>query len=102
MSRMVDGMTAMGDAMKPSPSESQQTQQILQGTIDYDVQGQAQERVQDESCLTEAGILLMIERFTDPALARTYLSLKKETLRTMFLKDQVESVDSDYFIDWTQ
>ena len=37
----------------------------------------------------------MVERFTDPELARTYLSLKKESVRIMFLKKQMAQEDSD-------
>jgi hypothetical protein len=102
MEKMAEGITAMAEAMRLSySSESQQPHKILQGTIDYTIQAQAQEKVQEESCLTEAGQLFMIERFTDLALARTYLSLKKASLRTMFLKKQVESEDGNYFINWS-
>jgi hypothetical protein len=99
--KMAEGMTAMAESMKPpQSSDVKQPQKVLQGTIDYDVQAQAQEKVQEEACLTDSGILFMVERFTDPELARTYLSLKKESVRIMFLKKQVAQEDSDYFIDW--
>jgi hypothetical protein len=78
----------------PQSSDLKQPQKVLQGTIDYDVQAQAQEKVQEEACLTDSGILFMVERFTDPELARTYLSLK-ESVRIMFLKKQVAQEDSD-------
>jgi hypothetical protein len=100
--KMAEGMTAMAESMKPSHSSESQPQKILQGTIDYDVQALAQEKVQEETCLTDPGILFMLDRFTDPGLARTYLSLRKESLRIMFLKKQVEKEDEDYFIDWSE
>jgi hypothetical protein len=42
----------------------------------------------------------MITRFTDPVLARTYLSLKKDSLRVLFFRKQLENEEGDYFIDW--
>jgi hypothetical protein len=102
MEKMVEGIAVMAEAVRPSHSSGAvaEPRQILQGTIDYAIQAQAQEKVQEEPCLTEAGQLFMVERFTDPVLARTYLSLKKESLRIMFLKKQVENEDGNYFIDW--
>ena len=41
----------------------------------------------------------MIERFTDSTLARTYLSLRKETLCLKFFKKQLENEDGDLLID---
>jgi hypothetical protein len=95
MERMGDGIVAMAEAMKQS-----EPLQILQGSMDSTTQEKAQAKVQEEMCLTEAGQLYMIDRFRDSALARTYLGLKKESLRLMWLKSQVGD-DEDLFIDWT-
>jgi hypothetical protein len=102
MEKMAEGMTAMAESMKPSNSSQSQPYRILQGTIDYNIQAEAQGKVQEETCLTDAGILYMIDRFTDPALARTYLSLKRDGLRVMFLRKQVEKEDGNYFMDWSE
>ena len=38
------------------PSNSSQPYKILQGTIDYNIQAEAQEKAQEETCLTDSGI----------------------------------------------
>jgi hypothetical protein len=77
MKKMGDGILAMAEAMGKPLVEPQV---LVKETVNSTLQGRAQEKVQDEACLTEAGQLLMITRFTDPVLARTYLSLKKDSL----------------------
>jgi hypothetical protein len=97
MEKMGDGILAMAEAIAKPLVEPQA---LVKEMVDSTLQGQAQEKVQDEACLTEAGQLLMITRFTDPVLARTYLSLKKDSLRVLFFRKQLENEEGDYFIDW--
>jgi hypothetical protein len=93
MEKMGEGIAAMASAMKQTPEVPPKD------TVDSTLQGQAQLKVQTEACLTEEGQLLMLDRFTDLALARAYLSIQSDSLRVKFLKKQVEKHDSNYFID---
>jgi Myb/SANT-like DNA-binding protein len=94
MEKMGEGIAAMASAMKQTPEVRSKD------TVDSTLQGQAQLKVQTEACLTEDGQLLMLDRFTDLALARVYLSIQRDNLRVKFLKKQVERYgNSSYFID---
>jgi hypothetical protein len=76
MDKMAEGITSMADAISKGSVET-----TVKETADSTIQGQAQEKIQDEGCLTIEGQLLMLELLTDTTLARTYLVIKKENLR---------------------
>jgi hypothetical protein len=95
MEKMGEGITAVASAMTQAPEAPKETVENVGSTL----QGQAQQKVQTEVCLTEEGLLLMLDQLTDPALARTYLSITKDGLRLRFLKRQVEKFDSNCFIN---
>jgi hypothetical protein len=97
MKKIGDGILAMAEAMTKSLIEPSQTL-VSKEMVESILEGQAQEKIQNETCLTEAGQFLMIEQFTDPVLTRTYLSLKKNSLQIMFFKKQLENEEGDYFI----
>ncbi len=83
--KISNGLLAMAEAVTISSSE-----QVTKETVDSTLQGQAQEKVQDEGCLTEEGQLVMLERLSDPTLARTFMAIKSEGLRIKWLKKQLE------------
>lgn len=67
------------------------------------IEGQALSKVQDESCLTIEGQLIMLDLLANEGLARTYLVIKHDKLRTRWLKLQLERAGADLnisFIDW--
>lgn len=70
-------------------------------TVASTIQGQAQIQIQDEVALTEEGQLFMVERFENAVLARTYLALRSDTLRNMWLKKQLGEKAEEYWIDWS-
>jgi hypothetical protein len=71
-------------------------------TVRATLQGQAQEKIQEEARLTEEGQFLMIKRFNDVTVARTYLALKSESLQLKFLKEQLEGLEGELFINWEE
>jgi hypothetical protein len=70
MEKMGEGITAVATAMTQAPEAAKETIENVGSTL----QGRAQLKVRTEECLTGEGQLLMLDQFTDPALARTYLS----------------------------
>lgn len=94
MDKIGDGIQAMAEAIG-QPSETRES-------VTTSLQGQAQEKVQDDSRLTEEGQLLMIERFTDITVARTYLALKSKSLQLKFFKRQLQGEEGELFIDWEE
>jgi hypothetical protein len=95
MEKMGEGIAAVASAMIQAPEAAKETIENVGSTL----QGQAQLKVQTEECLTVEGQLIMLDQFTDQALARTYLSIKNDELRLKFLKRQVERHGNDYFVD---
>jgi len=92
MEKMGEGITAVATAMTQAPEETIEN-------VGSTLQGRSQLKVRTEECLTGEGQLLMLDQFTDPALARTYLSIKSDELRLKFSKRQVERHCSGYFVD---
>jgi hypothetical protein len=65
----------------------------------------AAQKVQEEFCLTPEGQLFMLDLLDKESLARTYVALQSEKLRTMWLKKQLQNNGGDLeelelFIDW--
>ena len=78
-------------------------QALADATVGSTIQGLAAEKVQEEACLTPEGQIFMLELLDKESLARTYVALKSEKLRTMWLKKQLVQNDGDLeeiFIDW--
>jgi hypothetical protein len=75
----------MAEAVLKSPSES-----TIKDTVDSTIEGQAQEKMQEEDCLTEEGQLVMLEVLSSAVLARSLMAIKGEKLRTKWLKKQLE------------
>jgi hypothetical protein len=78
-------------------------QALADATVGSTIQGLAAEKVQDEACLTPEGQIFMLDLLDKESLARTYMALKSEKLRTMWLKKQLVQNDGDLeelFIDW--
>jgi hypothetical protein len=98
MKEVSDGMQAVAEAVKASAVEK-----VAKDEVDSTIQGQAQLQVLEETCLTEEGHMAMVELFTDPTLARTYLVYrKKDEIRIKWLKKQLEKTGGnidDLFID---
>jgi hypothetical protein len=98
MREVSDGMQAVAEAVKASAVEK-----VTKDEVDSTIQGQAQMQVLEETCLTDEGHMVMVDLFTDPALARTYLVYRqKDELRIKWLKKQLEKTGGniDYlFID---
>lgn len=60
-------------------------------------------KIQDESCLTTDGQLIMIDLFSDEKIARTYLVIKHADLRTKWLKVQLVRAGANLdttFLNW--
>ena len=102
MDKISDGLQAMAEAVVKSSLEA-----IPKETVDSTIQGQAQEKMQEERCLTEEGQLVILEVLADANLARTFMAIKAEKLRTKWLKKQLEKHVTDngsfleeLFIDW--
>jgi len=104
LERMSEGIIAMAEAVTKGSSEI-----VQKDTVDSSLQGQAQEKVQEEGCLTEEGQLVMLDLLSDLGLARTYMAIKAEKLRIKWLKKQMEKhlVSSgggdldELFINWS-
>jgi hypothetical protein len=94
MEKIGEGILAMADAI----GQPQESQELVRTTL----QGQAQEKIQEDHRLTEEGQLLMIERFTDITVARTYLALKTKSLQLKFFKRQLQGEDGELFINWEE
>jgi hypothetical protein len=101
MREVSDGMQAVAEAVKASAVEK-----VAKDEVDSTIQGQAQLQVLEETCLTDEGHMVMVDLFTDPTLARTYLVYRqKDELRIKWLKKQLEKTGGniDYlFIDWDE
>jgi hypothetical protein len=99
-----DGLTAMAEAVLKGSSES-----TVKDTVDSTIEGQAQEKMQEEGCLTEEGQLVMLEVLSTAVLARTFMTIKGEKLRRKWLKKQLEKHVlenggelEELFIDWDE
>jgi hypothetical protein len=72
--------------------------------MDSTLQGQAVEKVQAEFCLTTEGQAFMIDFLGENlALARSYVAIKKDELRSVWLKKQIVKLGGNlemHFIDW--
>ena len=53
------------------------------------IQGQAQQKIQDEDCFILEGQLLMLELLTDVTLAQTFLIIKKDQLRLLWIRQNI-------------
>src|ERR1700733_3855531 len=84
MDKIAEGIASMAEAISKGSTET-----ITKETADSTIQGQAQEKIQDEGCLTIEGQLLILDQLTDATLARTYLITKKDELRARWLKQQI-------------
>jgi hypothetical protein len=95
------GMQAVAEAVRASAVEK-----VTKDEVDSTIQGQAQLKVLEEACLTDEGHMVMVELFTDPTLARTYLAYRqKDELRAKWLKKQLEKTGGNIdalFIDWDE
>jgi hypothetical protein len=106
MQEVTNGISEMAGAIRDAGSV---VETIVKDTADSTVQGQAQQKIQDETCLTTEGQLLMLDLLTNATVARTYLTLKSDDLRAKWLERQlVRQVEAlggnmeDYWIDWTE
>jgi hypothetical protein len=98
MNKIAEGILAVANALVVSNEPISHKESATSS-----VEGQAQEAIQDESCLTEEGQLAMIELLADSGLARTYLTLRSDTLRTKWIKKKLmeKALDLEiHFIDW--
>jgi hypothetical protein len=86
LDRISDGLAAMAEAV----IKGSYTETITKDTVDSTIEGQAQERVQSEPCLTVEGQLAMLDILLTPVLARTYMAIKAQQLRSLWLKKQLE------------
>jgi hypothetical protein len=100
MDKMSESLSSVAEALKASDQPAKET-------VDSTIAGQAQQQVQDENCLTEEGQLVLLDMLSDASLARTFMAIKAEKLRTKWLKKQLEKyVEStgidlgELFIDW--
>lgn len=99
------GLHVLADAIAKKHDNMGSTRQTLpQDTVDSTLQGQALEKVQKESWLTTEGQAFMIEFLgADLALARSYVAIKKDELRAIWLKKQIVKLGGnleEHFIDW--
>lgn len=85
-----EGLLAMAEAVIKGQSE-----QAIKETVDDTLQGQAQKSMQHESCLSDEGQLVMLQVLADASLARTFLAIDAEKLRTKWLKKQLEKYVQD-------
>lgn len=97
--KMGGGIMAIADAMVAESSSNS----IIKENAQSSLQGQAQVRVQEESCLTEEGQMLMLDLFEESdSRARTYMIINRESLRAKWLKRQLQKAGVDLksaFID---
>jgi hypothetical protein len=91
------GLYVLADAIAKKYSNMGSSQQTLpKDTVGSTLQGQALEKVQEESYLTMEGQAFMIEFLGgDLALARAYVAIKKDELRGLWLKKQIEKLGGD-------
>lgn len=65
--------------------------------------GQAAVQLQEASCLTEEGVITMMDVLTEP-LACKYLALQGDSLKALWLKKQLEKAGADMatcWVDWS-
>jgi hypothetical protein len=92
-------MLAVAEAIKQDTIANANAEETVRSTIT----GQAQEKVQDEVCLTVKGQLFMLRLLADSTIARTYMSIKRDELRTQWLREELGNAGGDLnilFIDW--
>jgi len=85
--KMSANIAAIASAYSSDVSSSQHN--IVESVGDT-LQGQAQEKIQEEGCLTDEGLLVMLELLTDTNMARTFLAIKKDDLKAKWIKKQLE------------
>ena len=84
MQDMLEGLQAIAQAMRDNTSAlAQPIKEDAQSTL----QGQAQAKVQQEKCLTPAGVLVLMDVLADPTMARTYLILLSNEVREEWIKN---------------
>lgn len=92
-----------GHSKAPSEQVIVHKQALADATAGSTIQGLAAQKVQEEFCLTPEGQLFMLDLLDKESLARTYVALQSEKLRTMWLKKQLQNNGGDLeelFIDW--
>jgi hypothetical protein len=98
------GLHVLADAIGKKNSTEPTRQTVPQDTVDSTLQGQAIEKIQEEFNLTTEGQAFMIDFLgEDLALARAYVAIKKDELRSVWMKKQIEKLGGDldkHFIDW--
>jgi hypothetical protein len=94
----------MAEAVIKGSSES-----IPKDTVDSTIEGQAQEKVQGELVLTVEGQLVMLEILSKATLARTFMAIKAQKLRSLWLKKQLMKYIEEnggnldeYYINWNE
>ena len=88
MEKISDGLLAMAGAVEKS--SSYEAISPKRDTVTSSLQGQAQEKIQDEACLNEDGQVVMLGILTDVNIARTYLAIKSSKLRARWIRKQIE------------
>ena len=87
MQQMLQGLQAIADAMRDNIALMSQAQP--EG-VQPSLQGQAQAKVQDEECLTQAGKIVMLGVLADPRNAQTYLVLQSVEMCKEWIKLQLQ------------
>jgi len=104
ISEIGSGLHVLADAIVQKNSTEPTRQTVPQDTVDSTLQGQAVEKVQEEFCLTTEGQAFMIDFLGENlALARSYVAIKKDELRSVWLKKQIVKLGGNlemHFIDW--
>jgi hypothetical protein len=107
ISEIGSGLHVLADAIAKRHSNTESSQQTLpKDTVNTTLHGQALEKIQEEPYLTTEGQAFMIDFLGgDLALARAYVAIKKDELRGLWLKKQIEKLGGDLeecFIDWNE
>ena len=73
------------------------------------IKGQAQLQVQEEDCLTDEGILVMVNMLAEPAMACIYLVFRKPEMRKLWIIGRLQGYEEmhtgvlwDWFIEGAQ
>jgi hypothetical protein len=101
MEKMSAGIEVIASTYSAEVSSMKNNQESVSDTL----QGQAQDKIQEEGRMTVEGQLVMLELLADTTLARTYLAIKKDELRVKWIKKQLEKQSRDineFFIDWEE
>jgi len=87
MEKISDDISVIASAYASDVASQQYN---IQEAVGNTLQGQAQESIQEEACLTDDGQLVMLELLADTNIARTFLAIKKEELKAKWIKKQLE------------